>query len=193
VAVPVSVEDYLLGEEHAKRKHEYVCGKIHAQAGGTNAHNAISSNVLILLGSQLRGKRCSAFNSDTKIRIQEAAGSRFYYPDASVVCDENPPRDTFQDSPVLIVEVLSPNSRRIDEEEKRQAYLSLNSLKYYLLVEQSEAAAVLYSKSGEKINRTVYTSRKDAIEFPDIACSLILDDMYEGVTFPELDHTDSHD
>lgn len=193
MAVPVSVEDYLHGEEHAKRKHEYVCGTIYAQAGGTNAHNRVSANILGLLFQQLRGKRCSAFNSDTKIRIQEAAGYRFYYPDVSVVCDENPPGDTFQDSPVLIVEVLSQSSRRIDEEEKRQAYLSLNSLKYYLLVEQSEAAAVLYAKLGEKITRTVFSSRNDAIEFPDIACSLVLEEMYEGVTFPELEPDDSHD
>ena len=41
---PVSVANYLAGEETAVEKHEYVCGEVYAQAGGTNAHNRIATN-----------------------------------------------------------------------------------------------------------------------------------------------------
>lgn len=41
---PVSVHDYLDGECHARRKHEYVDGIIYAMVGGTVAHSRIASN-----------------------------------------------------------------------------------------------------------------------------------------------------
>jgi hypothetical protein len=71
---PVSVEDYLAGELVSTIKHEYLGGVIYAMAGGRNAHNLIASNLLITLGSRLRGKGCRAYNSDTKIRIDRITG-----------------------------------------------------------------------------------------------------------------------
>ena len=47
-----------------------------------------------------------------------AQTNRFYYPDASVVCRPNPQTDSFQDDPAVLFEVLSRQTRRIDEGEK---------------------------------------------------------------------------
>ena len=63
----VTVEDYLVGEETSDVKHEYLGGTVHAVAGATNQHNAIALNSLLSMGSQLRGKSCQPFNSDTKM------------------------------------------------------------------------------------------------------------------------------
>src|SRR6187397_2745169 len=103
----ISIEDYLAGEETSDVKHEYLGGTIHAMAGATNQHNTIATNSLISLGSQLRGKSCQALNSDVKVRIEFPDHTRFYYPDAMVVCQSNPATDHFQDRPVLVIEVLS--------------------------------------------------------------------------------------
>ena len=64
----------------------------------------------------------------TKVRIQLPSQIRFYYPDVSVICRSNPPNDSFQDEPVLVVEVLSRKTRRIEEGEKKDAYLTIPSL-----------------------------------------------------------------
>ena len=97
-------------------------------SGVTNRHSQIGSNALASLWSLLRGHRCRAYGSDTKIRIRNPRDVRFYYPDATVVCRSNPPEDVFQDEPVVIVEVLSQGTRRIDEGEKRDSYMSIPSL-----------------------------------------------------------------
>lgn len=81
-----SIEDYLVGEETSEVKHEYLGGTVHAIAGATNQHNLIASNGLADLHMQLRGKPCQALNSDVKIRIEFPDHTRFYYPDAMVVC-----------------------------------------------------------------------------------------------------------
>src|SRR6476659_8324557 len=90
----VSVEDYLAGELVSPIKHEYLGGVVYAMAGGRNSHTAIASNTLIALGVRLRGRKCRALNSDTKIRIRLPTHVRFYYPDVSVICRPNPPDDS---------------------------------------------------------------------------------------------------
>src|SRR5689334_15215878 len=120
----ISVEDYLAGELVSKVKHEYLGGMVYAMAGARNAHTLIASNVLGALHSRLRGQRCQATNSVTKIRIRLPTQVRFYYPDVSVICSPNPQDESFQDAPAVLIEVISEKTRRIDGGEKKDAYLT---------------------------------------------------------------------
>ena len=54
-----------------------------------------------------------------------------------------------QDEPAVIFEVLSQATRRIDEGEKRDAYLTIPSLQVYALVEHESGAVVVY-RCGEQ-------------------------------------------
>ncbi len=180
---PISVRDYLAGELAAKRKHEYVDGNVYAMVGAINAHNRIATNATGVLGSQLRGRRCQVFNSDTKVRVRLPLGTRFYYPDLSVVCQPNPPGDTFHDAPVVILEVVSESTRRTDEYEKREAYLSIDSLCVYVLVEQSAASALVYRRSDSGFERETYIGLDVVIALSEIECDLPLADLYEQVEF----------
>ena len=179
----ISIDDYLSGELVAHDKHEYVAGLVYAMVGGTNVHNSIASRVLIQLGSQLKGKRCQALNSDSKIRIRQSHHTRFYYPDVSVVCRPNPQQDTFHDEPVVVVEVLSRGTRRIDEGEKREAYLSIPSLTTYILLEQDSAAATVYRRSENGFEQQVYSGLSETIAEPEIQAQLSFAAVYEGIEF----------
>ena len=182
---PVSVADYLAGEETAVEKHEYVCGEVYAQAGGINTHNRIATNATIELGSLLRGHRCNVYNSDTKIKICADDGTRFFYPDLSVVCDSNPASDLFQQRPVVIVEVLSPSSRRQDLGEKRENYCKLASLQTYVMFEQDSAAAIVY-QSGEDghFQRRSYVGLEQSVPLLALDLMLSLRDVFQDVKFP---------
>ena len=138
----VSIEDYLAGELVSPVKHEYLGGVVYAMAGARNLHNRIASNVLGSLHGRLRARPCQPFNSDTKIRVRLPTQTRFYYPDVSVICRPNLPTDSFQDEPAVIFEVLSEQTRRADEGEKKDAYLTIPSLSVYVLLEQETPAVV---------------------------------------------------
>ena len=146
--IPLSVADYLGGEPDAEVRHEYVDGRVYAMAGGTVAHNRVATRTLIMLGQQLDQYECEVFNSDTKIRIREGSKTYFYYPDAMIVCDSNSDADTFQDKPVVIVEVLSNSTRRVDEGEKRDRYLMIESLQTYILLESDRPAATIWQRDA---------------------------------------------
>ena len=184
----VSVEDYLSAELNSPIKHEYLGGVIYAMAGARNAHTLIASNTLIALGIRLRGNKCRPFNSDTKIRVRYPTHVRFYYPDASVVCVANPPNDSFQDHPAVIAEVLSRGTRRIDEGEKKDAYLTIPSLSVYLLIEQDSPTVVAHRRTETGFVREVYEGLAKVIPLPDIGIELPLAEIYEAVEFvPEPD------
>ncbi len=180
----VSVDDYLAGEETSEVKHEYIGGTVHAMAGATNQHNVIATNSIISLGGQLRGKPCQPLNSDVKVRIEFPDHTRFYYPDAMVVCQSNPATDHFQDQPVVVIEVLSDSTRRADLGEKRDAYLMLPSLKVLLFVEPEKPSVSLHRrKSGGGFAIEHHVGLDAVIPLPEIDAALALADLYDRVKF----------
>lgn len=176
----VSEADYVDAERSASVKHEYVEGIVYAMAGGSVAHNLIASNVLVALGSALRGKPCRAFNSDMRVRVRLPEGTRYYYPDAMVVCRSNPADDAYQDEPAVLVEVLGDATRRIDEDEKRRAYFAIPSLTTLVHLEQDARVAVVYARGPGGFTRSVVEA-SGRIALPSIDVELELEALYDGL------------
>jgi Uma2 family endonuclease len=184
----VSVEEYHASELISPVKHEYLGGVVYAMADGRNAHNLIASNAFVALGSRLRGRPCRPFNSDTKLRVRLPTHVRFYSPDASVICRPNPQTDSFQDEPAAVLEVRSRGTRRIDEGEKKDAYLTIPSLTLYVLLEQAAPAAVVFRRTEHGFVREVYQGLDAVIPMSEIGLDLPLAEVYDGVDFaPEPD------
>jgi Uma2 family endonuclease len=179
----ISVQDYLAGELISPIKHEYLGGVVYAMAGARNLHNVIKGNTFGTLHYRLRGRRCRPFNSDTKIRIHLPGHVRFYYPDVSVTCRPNPPNDSFQDEPAVLFEVLSRRTRRIDEGEKRDAYLTIPSLGVYVLIEQEMPAVVVFRRAEEGFVREVYQGMDAVVPLGEIGIELPLAEIFETVEF----------
>ena len=186
----LAVEDYLAGELTSPIKHEYLGGVVYAMAGARNAHNIIATNTVGGLHARLRGRPCRPFNSDTKIRVRLPTQIRFYYPDVSVVCRPNPQTDSFQDDPAVLFEVLSRRTRRIDEGEKKDAYLTIPSLGVYVMLEQDKAAVVVFRRTEGGFVREVYEGLDAILPLSEIGVDLPLAEIYETVEFapdPEED------
>ena len=191
----VSAEDYLAMEEQAQTKSEYIDGWVRAMVGSSLRHNRIKLNCLIYLGTQLKGQRCFPFDSDTKVRIDREGKKRFYYPDAQVVCDSNPPTAVFQDQPVLIIEVLSPSTRQYDLDEKMAAYLTIPSLQCYIALEQHQPIAIVMRRVNGGFLRESFEGIAATIDLPFLSCALSLSEIYDGIQFtaecvqePELEY-----
>ncbi|MBU6172454.1 MAG: Uma2 family endonuclease [Planctomycetes bacterium] len=178
-----SVEEYLAIEEQAQTKSEYIDGWIRAMTGATNRHNCVKINCLVHLVNQLRGQPCRPFDSDTKVRIDREGLRRFYYPDVQVVCQSNDPLSVFQDHPVLIIEVLSPSTRRYDLDEKMAAYLNIHSLECYIAIEQHQPIAVVMRRSTGGFLRQTVHGIEATIDLPFLGCTLPMQQIYEGIEF----------
>jgi Uma2 family endonuclease len=179
----VTVNEYLAAEEMALGKNEYVDGWVRAMTGACIRHNQVKANCMIQLGRSLSGRRCRPFDSDMKLRVRSASATRFYYPDLQVVCDSNPPTSVYQDSPVLIIEVLSPSTRSYDLDEKMNAYLQIPSLQCYIVLEQHQPAAIVMRRGDGGFLRQVVEGVDGTIPLPFLSCELALREIYDGIEF----------
>ena len=185
----ITVEEYLADELQSKVKREYAGGYVYAMAGATNVHNTIAVTFLGILFSGLRGRQCQPFNSDTKVRVRVATHTRFYYPDGMVVCAPNPPGDSFQDRPIILAEVISEATRRTDEGEKRDAYLTIPELSAYLLIETSSPRITVYHGTGNGFVPRLYEGLDAVVPLEAINLQIPLAELYERVDFTSAGET----
>ncbi|MDD2893117.1 MAG: Uma2 family endonuclease [Halothiobacillaceae bacterium] len=144
----ISAEDYLWREQQATDcKHEYINGKVFAMAGASRRHNRAVGNLFARLHQQVRGTPCQVFGSDMKLHIQRRGDVRFYYPDLQISCEDEP--ETYYNTrPILIAEVLSESTSRIDRGEKLEAYKAIPSLQCILLIHTAVEHVELYARDA---------------------------------------------
>src|SRR3954468_9562104 len=126
-SVRYTVEEYLEMERASEVRHEYLDGRIFEMSGESLSHGRISTNLVISLGLQLRGKPCDVLSKDTKIqsgwlpRPRQMMKGLFSYPDVVIVCGQPLFHDEYQDiliNPNVIIEVLSATTEKFDRGEK---------------------------------------------------------------------------
>ena len=93
----------------------------------------------------------------------------------------------------MIAEVIFEATRRIDEGEKREAYLTIPTLTAYLLVESNRPRVVVHHRSGPQADfiPEAYEGLDAIIPLHAIGAELRLVDLYTRVEFgaddPERD------
>lgn len=172
--------DYLALEETSQARHEFLDGHVWAMAGGTPEHGAVCANLITLLSSQLRGRRCRVYTSDVRVRVK--ATGLATYPDVSVVCEEleTDPDDAkggTVTNPCLLVEVLSPSTEGYDRGEKLAHYKQIPSLREIVLVAHDERRAELWQRGGDHWSLTVASGR-EAVRLESLGCQLELDEVF---------------
>jgi Uma2 family endonuclease len=143
----------------------------------------IAANLMGMLHAQLRGKPCQPFGSDMKVRLQTLGDTYFYYPDAMVSCDASDSGRGWRERPAVLFEILSDETRRLDEREKRFAYLQISSLQAYVRIEQTSPEAVVERHVSGAWESEKFTGLDAILSLPEIAVRLPLAELYERLRF----------
>jgi Uma2 family endonuclease len=176
----ISVADYLQGELISDVKHEYIDGCVYAMAGASKNHERLSGNMYRKLGNHLEGNPCEPFSSDIKVK----AGQAFFYPDVTVVCEDNSDNEYYTETPVIIVEVLSKSTRRMDETTKKTAYQTIPTLKEYVLIEQDIVDVEVCRRSEGWVSKHYFLG--DEVTFESVGLTLPVEDIYYRVDNDEV-------
>src|SRR5580698_4761492 len=145
----VSPEQYLEAERAAEFRSEYYDGRIYAMSGGSWVHSVVIGNLTAALVVALKKRPCSVTSSDLRLRVSPAG--LYTYPDVMVVCGEPRFVDQRTDTvvnPALVIEVLSPSTEGYDRGFKAAQYRTIESLKEYALVSQSEARVEVFRRES---------------------------------------------
>lgn len=178
----ISREEYLQGELASEIRHEFIAGNVYAMSGGTLNHQRIARNFLRFIGNHLAGKPCFPTGSDFKLLVPLPGGQEaFYYPDGMVICVPVPGNALFTTSPSVILEVLSPTTRRNDEVQKLRDYLTIPTLSTYILAETDSPFLALHRRDGEEFRREIISGPDAMLHLPEIGISISLAELYQDV------------
>lgn len=176
----ISIEEYLEGEEVSEIRYEYIDGEVYAMAGVSQSHSRITGNIFTALSNHLRDSQCEPYSENIKVRTDAA----FYYPDILVTCEGEFNNKYFSEEPILIVEVISPSTERIDRHEKLHAYLDMPSVLEYVIVEQEKIEVEIHRRQPDENWITYFYTHTDTeFTLESVNLTLQLSEVYRRVTF----------
>jgi Uma2 family endonuclease len=175
----LSLDEFLAWEREQPERHEFDGLAVVAMTGASMAHVKITMNLAFALREGLRGTGCRPLSSDAKV----IAGGSVRYPDVVVTCQPTADKDEVVPEPVLIIEVLSPSTERIDHGRKKLDYFATASIRQYAIVEQDERLVDLYTRTDLGWINEVISGDK-TLNLSSIGVVLSLDAIYEDT---ELD------
>lgn len=178
----MTLEGFLAWEAAQDTRHEYVAGEVYDHAEASDVHVTITLNLGSLLRAHLRGNPCRVYLADMRVLVGADA---VFYPDVFVTCDpSDKDRTHSKESPVLVVEVLSPSTAAFDRGRKFAHYRSLPSLQEYLLIDTASRAVDLYRRGADGLWVLHPSAGGDNLTLASVAFTCSLDDLYEDVSFP---------
>lgn len=178
----ISRDEYLKSELASEIRHEYIGGQVYAMSGGTLNHQRVAGNFLRIAGNHLLGKPCFPTGSDFKLRVPLPGGDEaFYCPDGMIICVPVPGDALFTDSPGVILEVLSPTTRRNDEVQKFRDYITIPSLRTYILAEPDAPHLTLHRRDATGFRRETLQGPDATLDLPEVGLSFPLADLYQDV------------
>ena len=145
--------DVLTWEENDRI--EIVNGKAVMMAPPSSIHQKISMAIAAQLYNFLEGKKCEIYPAPFAVRLFEKDGDSpkdvdtMVKPDISVICDKSKiDKRGCKGAPDLIVEILSPSTRRNDRLVKLGLYQRAGVREYWIVDPENKAVQVLTLADG---------------------------------------------
>jgi Uma2 family endonuclease len=174
---PWTIETFLAWEERQELRYEFDGFQPVAMTGGTFEHDAIQVNLVTTLSNRLRDRPCRVHGNGLKIRVM---GS-IRYPDAFVTCSPIQRGATVLAEPVVIFEVLSKSTARIDRMAKNREYAGTASVRRYVMLEQTAVEGTMFTWEEGGNWRGQILGPDTILDLPEIGIDVPLAEFYAGI------------
>lgn len=166
-------------------KWELVRGRpLRLMTGATHRHDRIVVNLLVALGTRLRGGPCAPNTDD--IAVKTEAGENVRRPDVIVDCGPKDPKGLDSKTPTAVFEVLSPSNANFTRFAKVDEYKGLPSLRHIIIVDHDAPRLIHHLRLASG----VWTSAEvdglgESLALSGIGVELPLAEIFADVTFDE--------
>lgn len=165
------------------RRYEWVGGKAIMQQSATRGHGNVAMRFAHAFITALDPDVWNVLGADLAVDL----GDQVRVPDVMVerVNPDNKALST--DSPVVLVEVLSPSSVATDFTVKPPRYMALPSLEAYIVASQDEPRCWIWQRDAAKLDRpfpaepSVVRGADEKIDLAALGVSIALADVYRGM------------
>jgi Uma2 family endonuclease len=154
-------EDLQAFPDDGKRR-EIVDGELFVSASPNLRHQAISLNLALVIGSFLKKQRLGRlFTAPADVVLSD---SDVVVPDLLFVSQERLDRLTkanVQGAPDLVIEILSPSTRRSDELVKKKRFEHFDVVEYWIVDPELDAVRVL-RRTKKGLTRVAELTREES-------------------------------
>lgn len=156
------------------KRYELIDGELYLMSSPKILHQEIVGEIYAQLHTYLKGKKCKAFVSPLDVCLSGFKNPKREYnvvqPDVLVVCDENKLTEDMgiQGAPDLVIEVLSPSTRKHDIYRKFNLYQHYGVKEYWII--DTEAEVIYQYILNEK---NIYTLPKTYEITEDIKVNIL--------------------
>lgn len=136
---------------------ELIEGQLYDMAPPSRIHQRISAEIARILGNYIADHNgtCQVYPAPFAVNL-DADDRNWVEPDISVICDRNKLTDRgCAGAPDLIVEIVSPSSRKLDYIIKANLYLSAG-IREYWIVDPARKTSMVYCFASGDSTPTMY-------------------------------------
>jgi Uma2 family endonuclease len=173
----MNVDDYLAWPQEHPGRYELSDGQVIAMPpeGAGRAAVEFAVQTALLAGIRAGGLPCHMLPDGMTVRVDETTANE---PDALVYCGTKlEPSALEVPAPIIVVEVLSPSTRRIDASAKLAGYFRVPSVAHYLIVDKNKPL-VLHHARGEGDMILTHIVTQGTIELDPPGLAVTLTDIY---------------
>ena len=167
-----------------ERRVELIDGVIYDMSSPTNIHQLISFEIRDQLKSYIRkkGGDCIPFVAPADVQL-DCDDKTMVQPDVFVVCDRSKiiKRCTYG-APDLIVEILSPSTRKKDINIKLKKYIGAGVAEYWI-VDPDKKTVVVYDFAHDELPVIYGFDAKVPVGLFDGECEVDFAEIYEYISF----------
>lgn len=178
---PWTQQRFLAWAEVQRERYEFDGFRPVAMTGGNAGHSLVTQNIHAALRARLRGRPCRPLGPDAGL---QTVNSAVRYPDALVTCSKFNLTDHLIPGVVVVFEVLSPTSGRVDRIIKVREYAAVASIRRYVILESTGVGLTsLERPTPEAAWRATVLTAGDILRMPEIDIEIPVTEFYEDVDF----------
>lgn len=134
----VTYEEFLKITEDNEERYEFIDGEVFLLSSPGIKHQMVQSDLFLAMSTWFKGKMYRVFAApfDVTLLGEEIESKNVVQPDILVSCDYNEQRnerDRYTGIPALVVEILSPQTRKRDFAKKTKVYMDGGVSEYWII------------------------------------------------------------
>jgi Uma2 family endonuclease len=176
-------DEFFAWAESQDHRYEFDGVQPVAMTGGTVNSGIVLRNLHGALYVRLRGGGCQAHGPDNGVAT---VGKTVRYPDGLITCSKQEGTSRLISGVIVVFEVVSPSSRRIDHFVKVREYAAVASIRRYVLLESTSIDVTVMERKEPNSAWLISTLTEGYIlQIPEVGIEIPIVELYEGVTFAE--------
>ena len=174
----MTTDEFLAWTEGRPGRYELIDGQVIAMSPERVLHAEVKAAAYLGLRSAIRdaGLPCRAMPDGMTVRIDDHTA---FEPDALVYCGERAAPNAIDiPNPVIVVEVVSPGTRSVDQGAKLRGYFRVESVAHYLILYPDNRLVVHHARGGGDVIATRMVSEGSLVLDPP-GLTVAVADLFE--------------